>query len=64
MTTYDQNGDVVCRDLRREPDGTWSVNVWWGSHIVTNVARQYYSSRQSARHADIGDDIGKYGRVG
>jgi hypothetical protein len=53
-TTRDQNGNRVTKDIRREADGTWSRNVWWGSGCVTDVRRQYgYASRAAAERGDI-----------
>jgi hypothetical protein len=52
------------RRIRREADGSWSVTVWWGHHgIVSHVQRYFYNSRAAARASDIGDTIGKRGRV-
>ena len=53
----------VCKDVRREGPGRWSVNVWWGSGYVTDVRRYYYRTREHARHADISHNIGKNGRI-
>ena len=61
MTT-DSNGRSVFRDIRREGN-VWGVNVWWGSEWVTTVRRYHYATRAAARKADIGDEIGKNGRV-
>jgi hypothetical protein len=61
MTT-DSNGRRVFRDIRREGN-VWGVNVWWGSGCVTTVRRYCYATRAAARKADIGDEIGKNGRV-
>lgn len=55
----DQNGNRITKDVRREPDGTWGANVWWGSGCVTCVRRYYYATREAARHADISDEPGR-----
>jgi cell wall assembly regulator SMI1 len=59
----DQAGNVVLEDVRPQPDGTWGVTVWFGSHPATYVQRYYYKTLQQARDSDIGDDVGKHGRV-
>jgi cell wall assembly regulator SMI1 len=59
----DQAGNVVLEDVRQQPDGTWGVTVWFGSHPATYVQRYYYKTLQQARDSDIGDDVGKHGRV-
>ncbi len=64
--THDQNGTPIHRSVRREPDGTWSANVWFGGGlggVATNVARYRYLTRAQARDADISDDIGQRGRA-
>ncbi len=66
MATMMRNvdGNVVCRNLRREPDGLWGVTVWFGgwNGIVTNIRRYHYATRDQAQHADISHDIGEHGR--
>lgn len=50
----DSNGNPVYMQIRREPDGTWSRNVWSGSGNVTNVRRYYgYATRRAARNGNI-----------
>ena len=53
----DANGRRVAKRTRRDPDGTWSSNVWEGgvlSPVVTNVQRHYgFASRDAARAADV-----------
>jgi hypothetical protein len=54
----DQNGNRVTKSIRRESDGTWSANVWWGgaNGFATNVQRRHgYKSRAAARNADISE---------
>ena len=64
MKVYGSNQQVVTRDVRREADGTWGVNVWSGSQYVTDVRRYFYSTRDAARKGDISDAPGRHGRVG
>ena len=59
----DQNGNPITRNVRKEPDGTWGCNVWWGSYPPTNLRRNFYGTREQARQADISDDIGKTGLI-
>ena len=63
MATMTANGERVTRSVKKESDGTWGANVWFGSHYVTDVRRYYYATRKQAQDADIGDGIGKRGRV-
>ncbi len=49
------------KNLRKEPDGTWGVNVWFGMYTPTNLRRYYYSTRAEAAKADISDEPGKRG---
>jgi len=62
----DQNLNPVHRDVRRESDG-WGVTVYFGSSsqggVVTNIRRHVYATRAQARDGDIGDDIGRRGRI-
>ena len=58
MGQVDQNGRRVYKAVRKEPDGTWSANVWWGGggKFVTNVTRFYgYRTRQEAKDSDISE---------
>ena len=60
-TIRDANGKAVRRDVRREPDGTWSAVVWFGGGMgpATHVRRQYgYWTRQEARDASVCDANG------
>ena len=61
--TVNQNGEQISREIRREPDGTWGRNVWFGSGCVTNVRRYYYRTRMHAVQGDISDEVGRAGRV-
>ena len=61
--TIDANGRRICKDVRRESDGTWGATVWFGSGCVTDVRRYYYRTRRQARNADISDDHSVRGRV-
>lgn len=55
-TTTDCNGRRVSIGIRRDPDGTWSRNVWSGSVNVTDVRRYYgYRTREAARNGDISE---------
>ena len=61
--TRDQNGNRVSTDIRRDEDGTWSRNVWWGSGCVTNVERRYgYATRAAARAGDISETAAETNR--
>lgn len=63
MTNYDQNGNRVTASIRRDEDGTWSRNVWWGSGVVTNVRRQYgYRTRKAATEGDISESAAETNR--
>jgi hypothetical protein len=54
--TVDTDGNRVTKSVRRDRDGTWSANVWFGSGCVTTVRRYYsYPTRAAARNADISD---------
>ncbi len=56
MKPIDQNGNKVTASVRREPDGTWARNVWWGSGVVTNVERRYgYPTKAAALAGDISE---------
>ncbi len=59
----DQNGNEIHRNIRREDDGTWGVNVWFGANPPTNLRRYFYETRGEARAADISDEPGKRGCV-
>lgn len=54
-STKDANGRRLARDVGREPDGLWGVNVWAGRAYVTDVRRYVYRTRAEARKADISD---------
>jgi len=58
----DQNGNRLSKDVRREPDGTWGVTVWFGTP-ATNVRRYYYRTREQARQGDISDGPGQNGCI-
>lgn len=62
----DQNGHIIYPDIRRDV-GTpgWGVTVTFGGAMgpATEVRRYYYRTRKQARNGDIGDDIGRRGRV-
>lgn len=60
---YDQNSKEIKVNLRKEPDGTWSRNVWFGSAPATNVRRYTYATRAQAVAGSISDEIGKQGRI-
>lgn len=61
--TRDANGNRVTKSIRREADGTWSRNVWWGSGVVTNVRRNYgYASRKAAAAGDISESASETNR--
>ena len=64
MATSDQNGNPVTKSVKREDDGTWSANVWFGSYPATNIRRYKYETRAQARDADISDEPGKRGMIG
>ncbi len=56
----DQNGNRICMQIRQEPGGTWSRNVWWGTGNVTNVRRVYgFPTRKAARDGDISKIAGE-----
>lgn len=57
------NGQKHSTAVRKESDGTWSRNVWFGAKYPTTVRRYYYSTRRAATVADISDEIGKRGRI-
>jgi len=59
----DQNGHEITKNVRREDDGTWGANVWFGSYPPTNLRRYFYQTRDQARDADISDEPGKRGCV-
>lgn len=58
MAIHDQNGNPVTRSVRRELDGTWGANVWFGGlyGFATNLQRNYYRTRAQALAADISND--------
>ena len=58
MTTRDQNGRVLHLNVRREADGTWGANVWWGGAwgFATDAKRYFYKTRDAARAANIADE--------
>jgi len=53
----------IAKDIRREDRG-WGVTVVFGArdNHPTDARRYYYRTRQTARLADISDDIGTDGR--
>ena len=52
----DQNDNCIYPEIRREDDGTWSRNVWWGHACATNIERRYgYKSRKAAMDGDISE---------
>lgn len=52
----DQNGNILSKSVRRDADGTWSANVWFGSPVATNVRRYYgYKTRKAAQESCISD---------
>lgn len=56
IRAYDQNGKPVYKQVEREPDGTWSANVWFGGAMgpATDIRRRHgYRTRAQARNADI-----------
>lgn len=58
MKVIDNNGKLVSKSVRREADGLWSANVWFGggNGFATNLHRRYgYKTRNAARNADISD---------
>ncbi len=65
-TLRDQNGNRVTKDIRRDEDGTWSRNVWWGgglSQYVTNVRRMHgYATRRAAADGDISESAAETNR--
>lgn len=56
MTFTDQNGKKLYRNLHKEQDGTWGVNVFWGGAMITTKQRRFYNTRAEAQRADISDD--------
>jgi len=67
-TIRDVNGQVMRRNVRRDPDNRnrWMADVWFGGGYgcATTVRTYRYSSRDAARRADIGDEVGRNGCVG
>lgn len=62
-TARDQNGNRVTKDIRREADGTWGRNVWWGSGCVTNLQRRTgYASHKAAWAGDISESAAETNR--
>lgn len=62
FATTDQNGRKLYRNIRRDSNGTWSVNVWWGDG--TTLRRYYgYATRADARDGDI-SEVPAGGRIG
>lgn len=57
------NEQKFLKDVRKNRDGTWSVNVCFGKHYITDVRRYTYRTRRQARQANISDTIGKDGRI-
>ena len=58
----DQNGKRVSRDIRREPDETYSSRVWVGAGTPGNPARNIrrmsgYLTREAAVAADISETV-------
>lgn len=63
-TAYDQNGERLYRHTRRDSDGTWSANVWFGCQPATTIRRYYgYATKREAQDADI-SEIPENGRIG
>lgn len=65
-TAYDQNGAPLRKNVRRDGDGTWSANVWFGCQPATEIRRYFgYATRNDAQDANIsvlpaGGRIGAY----
>jgi hypothetical protein len=59
----DQNGNRLTKNVRRESDGTWGANVWFGHNPPTSLRRYYYATQSQARAADISDEPGRNGCV-
>ena len=62
---YDENGNLVDADARKEKDETWSINVWMGNlgGTARKVRRHYYRSKMEALNGRLTDSIGTAGRV-
>ena len=62
MSTFDniprdQNGNRVSKNVKKEQNGTWSANVWFGANPATNLSRYGgYKTRKAAYNSDIGDE--------
>ena len=54
----DHDGTPVRPRVRREADGTWSVNFWFGGFLspATTLRRYHYRTREEARGACISDE--------
>ena len=52
-TVRDSNGKRITRDIRRESDGTWGANVWFGGAVgpATTPRRYFYQTKAAARNA-------------
>jgi len=65
----DQNGNPVCRDVRREERGEiegWGVTVTFGGGFggfASTIRRYIYATRAQARDGDISDAPGDRGRI-
>lgn len=61
----DANGKKIAKNIRREANGTYSCQVWFGggNGLATTVRTYRYATRAQARAGDISDDIGSRGRV-
>ena len=47
------------RNVKKEADGTWGANVWFGPYDnSTDFRRYFYRTREQARNADISHAIG------
>lgn len=56
----DQNGKQLSRNIVRDGDGYWGVNVWFGglNGLATDVRRYRYRTRNQARAATVADAPG------
>ncbi len=59
----DQNGQTICRNVKRHEDGTWGVNVWFGNNPPTNARRAFYRTKAQARDGDISHCPGEGGCI-
>lgn len=52
----DTNGNIYSQAVRKEPNGTYSKCVCFGSKsFASTVYRNYYRTYREAQHADISD---------